>query len=256
MFVIAQPQSPDAAGSPPVSNPLLVGGQDGTNVRVLLVDSAGRPLVVGPGTPGSAPVGGPVYVAGQDGTNLRALLTTAEGVPWMRHYTYQTYHVGVLAQAPGNGKSMLALANTSASAVVRVWQARLMNAATSAVTGVAAAFQLRRFTTKTGGTAATPQALDASDSLPAGITAATGATLTSEGGTPLLQRLWSTDEWGPGTLDVEAHEHGLQNTIPFYEWKPPMRPITLRQNQGLTLRCNTNTTAGLWDVEFYFTVET
>jgi hypothetical protein len=219
------------------------------------VTANGAVRAEGPGASGVAPVGNPLYVAGQDGTLLRPMLTTIEGVPWSRSYTYQTYHATASAVVLGNGKSMFALANTGTS-IVRVWKIFLMNAQTTAVTGVVVDFQLRTFTTMSGGTAVTPLALDSADTLPAGIAAAHNATLTAEAAAPLHQRRWSSDEWGPGTLDVESYDHGQQNSIPFYQWEPPMRPIVLRQNRGISVRCNTNTTAGSWDIQIMFTVET
>lgn len=62
-----------AAGSPPTTAPLLVGGQDGTNIRTLLTDTSGHPAIVGGAANGAAIAAvNPVRVGGDDGTNLIA----------------------------------------------------------------------------------------------------------------------------------------------------------------------------------------
>jgi uncharacterized protein RhaS with RHS repeats len=59
---------------------VLVGGQDGTNAQSLLVDTAGRPRIVGAGPDGSAVVGDPVVTAGVDGSgNTQAIKTNTAG---------------------------------------------------------------------------------------------------------------------------------------------------------------------------------
>lgn len=68
-----------AAGSPPTTAPVLVAGQDGTNIRTLKTDATGVQQAVGPGATGAAVVGAPVRVAGSDGTNTRNMLTDALG---------------------------------------------------------------------------------------------------------------------------------------------------------------------------------
>ena len=48
----------------------------------------------------------------------------------------------------------------------------------------------------------------------------------------------------------------LQNLLPWWTSRDnsQMKTIVLNPGQGLTLRCNTSTTTGLFDVEFIFTV--
>lgn len=149
-------------------------------------------------------------------------------------------------------KSMISIANTGTS-VVKIKKIYLVNNRTAAATGVACEFRFHRFTTQTGGTAITPTQHDTNDSLPAGVSATTGATISGEAGL-LRTYTWSTDEWGPGTLDVEASDHGFQN-IPFWETMDNTKGITIRQNQGAHIRCATNTTTGLFDIIVVFTTE-
>lgn len=166
---------------------------------------------------------------------------------------YPTFSVVATAVTVGNNKSMLALQNTGTS-VVRIREVWVINDQTTAVTGVAGDFQVLRIASFTGGTAITPVSYDTIDTLPSGITAATGATVSTE--TSLLrQGRWSTDEWGPGTLDVEANDHANQNSTPFWSQTPQGKALTIRQNQAVHIKFATNSTAGAFNIRLIFTTE-
>lgn len=152
----------------------------------------------------------------------------------------------------GNNKSMIALQNTGTSVVTlrEVW---IINDRTTAVTGIAGEFRVHRIGSFTGGVVLTPQTFDTEDILPSGVTCATGATVSAE--TALLRTgRWSTDEWGPGTLDVEANDHANQNTEPFWKQTPNGKGLVVRQNQGIHVRFATNSVAGEFNLRFVFTV--
>lgn len=171
-------------------------------------------------------------------------------------YEKETYVVLATDVVLGNGKSMVAVLNGAGSGrIIRVHKAKLINARTTNVTGVVTDFRVRRITNLSAGTAITPLSMDTLDSLPAQVIAATGGTVTEVAG-DLMRYLWSSDEWGAGTVDVEAQDHGPQSLIPFYETLDGTKPITLREGQGLTVRCNTNTTAGTFDLELWISEET
>lgn len=164
-----------------------------------------------------------------------------------------TFSVSDFDVAVANNKSMLAIQNTGTS-VVRVREIWIINDRTTATTGVAGEFQVNRITSFTGGTALTPVSYDTADSLPSGITAATNATVAGEGS--ILRRgRWSTDEWGPGTADVESFDHALQNIEPFWKQTPNGKALTIRQNQGIHVKFATNSTAGSFTVRMIFTTE-
>jgi hypothetical protein len=186
-------------------------------------------------------------------------LTSAPGVSEqglvVRQVPYElaTFAVTVPAVAPANNKSMIAIQNTG-TAILKLREVWIINDQTTAVTGVAAEFRLHRIVSFSGGTAITPDLFDTADSLPSGISVATGATIATE--TSLFRSgKWSTDEWGTGTLDVEASDHGHQNTEPFWRQTPSCKPITLRQNQGAHVRFATNSTAGAFNFRMVFTTE-
>lgn len=164
-----------------------------------------------------------------------------------------TFSVVSTATTVGNNKSMLAVQNTGTS-VIRIREIWIINDQNTAVTGVAGLFEVRRITSFTAGTALTPVPYDSADTLPAGITAATGSTVSGE--TVLLRSgVWSTDEWGPGTSDVESFDHALQQVTPFWQQTPNGKSLTIRQNQGIHVKFATNSTAGAFNIRIVFTVE-
>lgn len=153
----------------------------------------------------------------------------------------------------GNNKSMLAIQNTGTSKLVlrEVW---IINDKTTAVTGVAGIFEVRRITSFSAGTALIPVSFDTDDTLPAGISAAYASTVAGESSLLRTGR-WSTDEWGPGTLDTEGNDHANQNTEPYWKQTPNGKGIVIRQNQGVHVKFATNSTAGAFNIRFIFTTE-
>lgn len=166
---------------------------------------------------------------------------------------YPTFSVASFDIAVANNKSMLSLQNTG-TAIVRIREIWIINDRTTATTGIAGIFQARRITSFTGGTALTPVTYDTADTLPAGITCATNATVSGESDI-LRQGTWSTDEWGPGTLDTESLDHALQNIEPFWRQTPTGKALTVRQNQGIHIKFATNSANGSFNIRLIFTVE-
>ncbi len=156
----------------------------------------------------------------------------------------------------GGNKSMISLFLSSASTkLVKLRAIYLRNTQTTSVTGLVVSFDLEKITGHSGGTSITPSARDSADTLPAEVTARTGATVT--GASSRLWRWeWSSDEWGAGTLDTEALQVAFQNIFPAFSKKDPaLKPFTLRPDEGYHVKCATNTTAGSFDLIFVFTVE-
>lgn len=173
---------------------------------------------------------------------------------------WPTFFVFAPAVILGNNKSMIAIQASGAlpaGTKIKLQEVRLINTRTAATTGVAASFEFRRITSFTGGTALNILAADTDDVAPAAVTAATGATVTEEAASSFMRWIWSSDEWGPGTADVESFDHAIQQIIPIWNRPTPVaKPITLNAGQGLHIRCATNTTNGEFDILFTFTVET
>lgn len=167
-----------------------------------------------------------------------------------------TFDALSLSTALGNGKSMMSLLNAGGSGVViRVREIWLENAQTTAVTGVAADFRFRRITAHSGGTALTPTRRDASGgaALNGSVTVRTGATVTEVASSDFARKRWSSDEWGTGTLDQEGLDHAMQSVMPQFRAEHPASSIVLRPGEGIHVLCNTNTTAGAFDLRFVFT---
>jgi hypothetical protein len=169
-----------------------------------------------------------------------------------------TYTALASAVVLGNNKSLLGLFNPAASGyVIKLREIYIRNAQTTAVTGVAVQMQLNSLRTAanlTGGTAITPTAHDSNDALPVGLICVTGGTVAGETLPSLDVMRISSDEWGPGTLDVEAHHHGFENYMPARVKRDSvMKPFVCRPGQGIHIKCATNTTAGSFDVILIFT---
>lgn len=192
-----------------------------------------------------------------DSGGVKRLRVDAQVTPAAPDFTFPTFVATALGVVLGNGKSLLSLVNATGSTVIaRLREIWLSNAQTSAVTGVAGLFEGRRITGHSGGSAVSPLSHDTADSLSGSLTAITGATVAGEAAAGLFARRISTDEWGPGTLDVEGLAQGLLTMDPVWRMVPPLKPIVLRPNEGFSFKCVTNTTAGSFDVTFIFTQET
>jgi len=204
----------------------LVGANDGTNIRPLIISQAP--------------------------TSLTAWGALVRPIPWAP----ATFNLSAITIPLGNNKSMLALFNPGGSTVtLKIQYLKIINNQTTNVTGVAADFRLRRITGLSAGTAVVPQAFDTNDTLGAGIIAAHNGTVAGESATDLLRYVWSSDEWGPGTADVESGDHAQQQMGYIFRNQGEAKTITLRPGQGITIKCVTNTTAGNFDFELCFTQE-
>lgn len=171
-----------------------------------------------------------------------------------------TYTVVAQAIVPGNNKSLLAIYNPTASGyVLKLREYYIRNAATAAVTGVAGNFELHRFvmaSAPASGTNLTTSIAshDSADATPASMRASTGDTISGEVAAPLDLIRMSTDEWGPGTADVESFQQAISNYLPARAKRDGLiKPFIVRAGEGLHLKFATNSTAGLIDVVFVFT---
>jgi hypothetical protein len=167
-----------------------------------------------------------------------------------------TFSVWSISTALGNNKHMLSIMNNTGSGVViKLKKIKVINSQTTAVTGVITDFRGFRITSLTAGTALTPQTFDTNDTLNGSISCSTGGTVGGLGTVALLRALYSSDEWGSGTLDKEGYDQTLQTLMDLYDEGLNQKPITLRPGQGFTIQCVTNTTAGTFDIECVFTQE-
>lgn len=173
----------------------------------------------------------------------------------IRPESLPTFYVTAANIATANNKSMFSILNASDANLVRIFSVQVINVRTATATGVISSFELRRITGHSGGTAVTAETADTADTL-AGVTLRTNSTVAGESATLLRRFEWSTDEWAAGTLDLEAYEHIAQvfsQTLPRHHDR--QKPVTLRGNQGLTVKCATNTPTGLFDIHVVFALE-
>lgn len=198
---------------------------------------------------------------GTDGTiignNGNKLLVDGSGVTQTTSdIEYPTFTAFYPSVVPGNLKSMASLMNASGStAVIRIREIKIINVQTTAVTGVIINFKLRRMTGHSVGTLITTEKHDTSDTLNANVTARTGATIAGESATSIRSWVMSSDEWGVGTQDVESNQHDAQMISPVYDAHSKTKPITIRVNEGITIKCETNTAVGSFDMVITFTQE-
>ena len=291
----AQVQGTAADGAAPVGNPVLIAGQDGTNVQSLKTDTTGRPEVVGGAADGSPPSGAPVLTAGWDGTNVQTFATdgygaqlvvgkdlvgtppttnpvvvggwdgtnvvrlrlNANGTVATSNAEFATFTSAGTVLDVSNNKSMISVFNADATLLAKIHEIYVVNVQTSSVTGVTGVFELRRITSHSGGTLLTPTSMDTADTLDSDITVRTGSTVGGESTDLIWRSLFSTDEWGPGTLDTESNDHIFQTMHPIFSRKTDAgtKALVLRQNQGLTVKFATNSTAGTFDIFLVFTQE-
>lgn len=246
-----------ADGAAVTGNPVLIGGSDGTNAQTISTDTNGGIIVTGRDAHNSPPTANPVLVAGWDGTNVVRLRINSDGTIATSDRELATFVVIGTNILPANNKSMISILNADATLITKIHEIYVVNVRTAAVTGVTGVFELRRITSHSGGTVLTSVSMDTNDTLDSDITVRTGSTVGGESASLMWRVLFSTDDWGPGTLDVESNDHIFQTMFSIFSRKTDSgtKPLTLRQNQGLTVKFATNSTAGEFDLMLVFTQE-
>ncbi len=256
----AQIEGVQSDNSIATANPVLIGGQDGYRIQSLATDGYGNVLISSLNAVGSPPSANanPLLVAGWDGTNVVRLKLNTDGTLATSEKELATFTALAVNTDIANNKSMFSIVNASGSAVTaKISAIFITNVRTAAVTGVAGTFEMRRIVNHSGGTAITAiETLDTSNTLNGSITVRTGSTVTSESANLLWRTVFSTDEWGPGTADVESNDHIFQTMFPVWNRRDrDNKPIVLHANEGLTVKFATNSTAGTFDVMVVFTQE-
>lgn len=254
---------PAAAGAVPTGSPVRVAGSDGSVVRDLRTDSGGRLHAVGPAPVGTGLVGDPVVMA------LRSATGTVQ-IPeiWTAHPTgaaaglavrnigarYPSFYAFFDRIAPAANKYMATLFNASSTRKVVVQRVFRLHTRESGAGGVNLDQYLARITARTAGTSVTIRAEDTADTLSSGISADTGSTSVTED--HIVKRLFAhakaVDLSNTAPLNLAALDIGAQT---IWTRAEGMRGITLRTNQGITIRNVTSSTAGNVSYIFEFTDE-
>lgn len=158
---------------------------------------------------------------------------------------------------PAVNKYILSIINTTATRKVVMQRVFVYNWQTAAVTGTLLEQEFRKVTAVTGGAAVTSIAHDSIDTLTAGINITSTSTGVTEvaAAAGLLRRNYSSgEEVKFGALMLENSLAVDDRIAIVYEKKEGCKGITLRQNQGVTIK-NLTGTIGSTSVVFLFTDE-
>jgi hypothetical protein len=167
-------------GSAPLDNPVVTGGNDGTNVRTFSTDTSGRTVVTGQGAEAAAVAGNPVRAAGTDGSNTRTIgvnpsaqvLVNPEGQD-------ATYTATALGFTPAATATDFISLTGSASKNVRILRVVVSGVATTGT--IADLVIVKRSTADTSGTPTTLTAVphDANDAAATGTAVSYAANPTT-----------------------------------------------------------------------------
>ena len=148
-------------------------------------------------------------------------------------------------------KHHIALMNAAGSGkVVSIRKLFHINLALTAITGVAIRFDVKRATAVSAGTAITPVSCDSDDTLPSGITVATGATVTE--GALLYPVTTQNDEITAANTAVANYLAMMINLQPE---GPEIKELRLRPGEGMTVKQITSSTVGTFGWLVVFTVD-
>lgn len=197
-----------------------------------------------------------LLIAGSDGYRTHHIRTLNNGVIENRYYELATFNAAASAIPTAQNKSMISILNTSTK-ILRIEEIYLVNVRTTAVTGVRGVFEIRRITGHSAGTLVTNiETYETGDVLDGGITVRTGSTVSGESANFLWRVMFSTDEYGIAGEDVNSTEHIFQTMFPIFVKKTNnSKTITLKENEGLTIKFTPNINTGLFDMFCIFTQE-
>lgn len=168
----------------------------------------------------------------------------------------KTFMLNVIDVVIENNKSMVSILNGADSGVkLKVHAVYIKNVQTTAIIGVISTFELLRMTGHTNGTNITNLnvlAFETTDILNSAISVRTGATILGESSISINRWKWSSDDWTIGNATMEGLNHGLQNFLPSMAKYPKLKPITLLEGEGITLKHSTNSENGVFDINVIF----
>lgn len=197
-----------------------------------------------------------LLIAGSDGYKTHHIKTDGYGVLETITHERATFNAIVEGISTGQNKSMFSLFNTS-SRKIKIEEIYLVNAKITAVTGISGTFEVRRITGHSAGTLVTTiETYETGDVLDAGVTVRTGATVAGESLSLLWKSVFSTDEHGIAELNTTSGEHIFQTMFPIFAKKTTnAKTITLKANEGLTIKFLQNSNVGSFDIFCVFTQE-
>ncbi len=158
------------AGAAVTGNPVLVGGSDGTNAQNLSVDTSGRVKMVGAVAAGNSATGvNPVLNGGSDGTNVRPLAVDTSGnLNVIGGESSHATYVASVTNIAATAAMQIIVIEAPSASKVYIRRVILWNIGTDTSAGVVD-FQLVRTTTAGTGGTLTPAQMDTADSAYGGI---------------------------------------------------------------------------------------
>lgn len=167
-------------------------------------------------------------------------------------YSFKT---GSIVHVAAASTLMFDLFNADSTLIVRVLSIQHIVDIAQAVTGVGFAWQLLRTTAVgTGGTSLTAWLADTNDTaLSANITARTKATGGATAGTSMKNYFTNSEETLAGN-QLQGGTYSTVNLLPQF-LEVTGKGIVLRQNQGIRINQETNSSAGNSAFQVFFTVE-
>lgn len=189
------------------------------------------------------------------GKQLRTRTKTILGQTVHEQAVYQTalptFFAIADAVALAANKHHLSIFNGAGSGkMVTIRKLFQINLSLSAVTGVVLRFDIRRSTAQSAGTAITPVSADTDDTLPAGITVATGATVTNGG--LLFPFTTQSDELTASNAAVANYLTQYNNLMME---SAEIKELRLRPGEGFTVQQITSSTVGSFAWLVAFTVD-
>lgn len=175
-----------------------------------------------------------------------------------------TFSISAYAVAIGSGKSMLSIQNIAGSAVkLKILELYITNVQLATINGVVAEFGLRRASGHSAGVDITTAPAsaggifphDTADALSASITVKTGATISGETAFDFRRWLWLSDEYPSATGSVMSNEHTSQQASPAMSVPAIGKAFTLNAGETMTIKQNTASTAGMFDLFAVVVVE-
>ncbi len=161
-----------------------------------------------------------------------------------------TFYAVADAVALAANKHHISVFNGTADKMVTLRKLFQINNQLTTVTGVALRFSAFRSTAQSAGTAIAPVSADLDDTLPVGITVATGATVTNSG--LLFPYTTQSDEISAANTAVANYLTQYGNLLME---SPEIKELRLRPSQGFTMQQITSSTVGSFSWLMAFTVD-
>ncbi len=189
------------------------------------------------------------------GKQLRTRTKTILGQSVHEQAVYQTalptFYAVADAQSFAANRHHISIFNAAGSArMVTIRKLFQINNQLTTVTGVPIRFDMRRTTAQSAGTAITPVSADTDDVLPAGITVASGATVTNAA--LLWPFITNNDEVAAGNTQVTNFLTQYGNLMLE---SPEVKELRLRPGEGFTVQQITSNTVGSFAWLMAFTVD-